>query len=452
MTKSSQGNDQEWEGFLASKTHEGVEILKIVSGKKSLVSTPAVNEDKNTSTDWIASGTNDAFLTEMRDVGEKSTVIMPGIRFNANMHFGGGLDYGTITAENGVKKFVSAYDEKVEKFLKRNKWFEQIYTSLLDLEAFGFAVMQFGTNLNGTEIARMTSQFTRASWCRFSRRDKNGDIPFVHVSADFGKPDFKKEKVKKIKCAPEYIGDDWYIEQKKSKKVSEFCYIMRIPDLGKSYYPNPDWYTSVNSGWYDVAQYIVEAKKFLFKNQFNVKYHIEFHPSYWPSIVGTEKWAKMKVEEKAQFKNDELDRIVKALQGSDKSGSTLFSEMNLKTNGEVESLLKINELKNSYMADGAFMKESNESSDHMLSALGIHPELIGNAPGSKMGAGSGSASRVAFNQRVSMALIFQLIVLDALRIVSEYNGWNYEWQVRNSLITTLDTGAEATKPSTNLPN
>jgi hypothetical protein len=102
-------------------------------------------------------------------------------------------------------------------------------------------------------------------------------------------------------------------------------------------------------------------------------------------------------------------------------------------------------------ADGAFMKESNESSDHALSTLSIHPEIIGNAPGSKLGSGSGSGNRVAFNQRVALSLIRQSIVLESLRIVSEVNGWDVRWMMRNSLITTLDSGAEATKPKTAIP-
>jgi hypothetical protein len=450
MANSSTKGDQEWEGFDVTSVRNGKTIFSISPKKEAIVSGEAKNEDKSTSKDWIFSGTNDAFLKELRELAEKSTVIMPGIRFNAAMRYGGGVEYGEIKIQDGEKVFVPLVNDEIEKFLEQNKIHEQLMTSFLDLEGFAFSVAQYGMNVAGDKIVRMNHTFTRASWCRFGERDKQGNIKKVMVSPDYGTSDFREDKMLKLDCLPEYIDDLTVSEWKKAKK-KQFVSIQRIPDLGKSYYPNVDWYTSVTSGWYDIAQYIAEAKKFMFKNQFAIKYHIKIHPEYWRSIFGAEVWSRFTPEEKTAKKKEELDRIVGFAQGTENYGSTFFSELYSHRSEEFQDLIKFEELKNDFSASGEFMKESNESSDHMLSSLLIHPDIIGNAPGSSLGSGSGSGNRVAYNQRVAQSLFNQQVALDALRIVSHFNGWKVKWMMRNSLITTLDTGAAATKPNTSIP-
>ena len=441
--------EEKHEGFIVEHRYShGEEVISYRSAVQSLVSTPSASEDKSTASDWITSGTNDDYLFKLRELVEKSTVLMPGIRFNAAMQYGGGVDYGKIEVVDGERVFKAVSIPEIDKFLERNRIHEQLYTGLLDLEAFCFCIPQFGFNIGG-KINRLSFQNTRASWCRPARKDKQGNIPYVFVSADMGKTEFKKSNAAKILCAPEYISDEWIAKIKKDSK--EFVAWLRLPDLGSSYFPTPDYVSYINSGWYDIAQLIAESKKYMFQNQFAVKYHIEFHPKYWEAIFGGENWAKFTPAEKAQRKQEELDRMVEFLKGGTKTGATFFSERGGPAHA-LESLVKFGVIEDKSKADGAFMKESNESSDHALSTLSIHPEIIGNAPGSKLGSGSGSGNRVAFNQRVALSLIRQSIVLESLRIASEVNGWDVKWMMRNSLITTLDSGAEATKPKTAIPN
>lgn len=449
--ESSSTDTVQWEGYLAgSGIREGKRLFAIMPSKMAVVSTEARKEDKNETKDWILSGTNDAFLKELRELAEKSTVIMPGLRFNALMRYGGGVEYGSIKIVDGDKVFVPELNPEIEDFLENNKIFEQLFTSFLDLETFAFSVTQFGLNVNGDKIVRLTNQFTRAMWCRFGRRNKNGDITKVIVNADFGHSEFREEKNQALSCLPEYL-DDFVIGEWKKAKKKQFVAIHRVPDLGNNYYPNPDWYTSKNSGWYDIAHLIAEAKKFMFENQFTLKFNIKIHPKYWEAIYGSEQWAKWNPKEKADKKKEELDRIVQFAQGTENFGSTFFQEVYETRSGEVRDLIVFETIKNDFSASGEFMKESNESSDHMLSSLLIHPDIIGNAPGSSLGSGSGSGNRVAYNQRVAQSLFYQEVALDALRIVAKFNGWNVKFRMRNSLITTLDTGASATKPTAAIP-
>jgi hypothetical protein len=439
------------ESYIIAHSSDGVSVFNFTAAKQSIVVTPSKNEDKAVEKKWITSGTSDKVLNEYKNFAEKSTVIMPGLRFNAAMRFGGGIEYGKVEVVDGEKRFVPVVIDEIEEFFERNKIDEQFFTSLLDLETFFFSVAQLGKNLKGDKIVRLTNQFTRASWCRFQRRDNQGNIPNVFVNADFGTGDYQESNTKPITCAPEFIEEEWFENFKKGNK-KEFAVVCRNPDLGRNYYPVPDWYTSIESGWYDIAQLIAEAKKFMFKNQFAVKYHIKINPRYWEAIYGKEAWAKFSDKERSDKKKQELDRISSFCQGTENFGATFYTEtMYAHETQKFEGLIEFDELKNDFSASGAFMKESNESSDHMLSSLLIHPDIIGNAPGSTLGSGSGSGNRVAFNQRVALSLINQMIALEPLRIVSRYNKWGVKFMVRNSLITTLDTGASATKPQATLP-
>lgn len=437
--------DSSMDNYIIAITGDGANVLPGFRPAAYVASSPK-SEDKDTSADYILAGADDKFLNHLYELAEKDTVILPGLRFNAAMNYGGGITYGRIVRKDGEEYLEPFTDKRIDTFLERNKFHEQFYIALLDIEAYGFAVFQYGFNLGG-EISRISSKHTRAPWCRFKRKDKLGNIPGIYLNADFGTTDYKKENNISIDCIPEFDQPE-AVEALRKKNKKEFAQVIQMPDLHNSYYPMPDWYSSVLAGWYDVGALIAESKKFMFKNQFAIKYHIEFHPKYWESKFGTEKWNKFTDQEKATSKKNELDAIIKYLSGADKTGSSLYSEQFIDRDGKPVSLLTVNELKNNFMQDGQYMKEANESSDHKFIAMKLHPELMGNAPGSKMGSGSGSASRVAFNQRVSLSLFSQHLVLDALRVVRDVNKWgdDVRFMIRNSLITTLDTGAEATKP------
>ncbi len=436
--------------FVETRFSDGKTVLTFTKSA-DIVSTGRREEEKASATEWVASGATDNHLNAMKTLAESSTVILPGLRFNASMRYGGGIEYGKEQIIDGEKRFVPMIIDEVENFLEQNKIFEQVFIALLDIETFGFCVFQHALSLDRKKIVQTNSKFTRASWVRMGKRS-NGNVDFIHVNADFGTTEYRKENVKKIKAAPEFIGQDWITKTQKEGSFKSFCTIHQNPDLGRLYYPLTDWYSAVLSGWYDVAKLIAESKKFLFQNQFAIKYHIKIHPEYWKQVFGADQWAKFTQQEKASKKQEELQKITDYLQGTESYGSTFFSERCSDFSGQkFEDSVTIEPITHDFSKSGEFMKESNEATDHMLSAMSIHPDIIGNAPGSSLGSGSGSGNRVAFNQRVALSLFHQQLVLDALRVVSSYNGWGVKFRMRNSLITTLDTGASATKPNANIP-
>ncbi len=195
---------------------------------------------------------------------------------------------------------------------------------------------------------------------------------------------------------------------------------------------------------------ISKFKKHMLENQITIKYHIKVHPDFWPLQFGDD-WSKWNATEQDTAMGDWLDNFSKFMKGPEGSGNSMMTPKAFfrGQNDKSFDLVEITEFKNHFSKDGTYIEDSLEASLHQTSALGLHGEIVGNSPSSQMGAGSGSGSRVAFNQRVSMSRFVQDLVLQPLYTIAEFNGWDDElvFRMRNSLITTLDTGASATKPN-----
>lgn len=409
-------------------------------------SAPSMEEGRSTG-EYVLRGTNDALPNEWHAAARDSTVITPGIRFKSLMDFSGGVTYGRRKVIDGKEDFEYLDDKRINDFLLENKIHEEALTALMDLNFFGDCNYQLVPSKDKTVIARLTTRFTRSKWCRVSRMDTDGEIKTLFVNPDFGTQGSTEKQPKKIPLVPFYNEYAWAKKQMETGKP--MAYRVRLPDLGNQHYSDPDWTTAYNSKWLEIAKNIAEFKKYLLTNQFVIKYHIEFHADYWPAKFGKEAWAALSDVEKKSKAAEELKSWSDYLSGAPNAAKALMTGIGHVPGApdKVYSLVKVNELKNEFGKEGTYIEDSKEASDHMISAMGLHPDILGNAPGSTLGSGSGSGNRNAYNQRISMAHFIQQQVLQPLQLVAKLNGWpeGVVFTFRQSLITTLDTGAEATK-------
>lgn len=266
------------------------------------------------------------------------------------------------------------------------------------------------------------------------------------MNPDFGTTDYNSENTVSYPIVPEDDPVEWLQE----KKPSSFAFVISQIDTGRHYYPMADWEAARNSKWLKISEQIALFKMYLMENQMTIKYHIEVHPSYWQVRFG-EAWESMSDEEKVKGMEDELSSWNDFFKGAKGAGNSLMTSKGFLEHKPAEawSHVTITEIGSKFNKDGVYIEDSKEASQHKMASLGLHSELMGSVPGSTMGAGSGSGNRVAFNQRVGMSKPIQDFVFWPLYVISEYNGWepSIEWRMRTSLITTLDTGAEATKPN-----
>lgn len=427
----------------------------VFSMKNSAARAPyeAIGEEQTSAGKWQFWGENDTLPVDLATDCQDSTVIAPGMEFQAAMLYGAGIAHGTINVESGTEKFTAVRDPEFVDFMRRNNLDRQVYCAGYDFGLYGLAVAQLVLNKKRDRIVEFSVEKNRARFCRLSKKTAQGQPVRVFINADFGTSEFNENKTRSLELAPAYDPVSWVKRRiKESESFYRFAVLVRVVDPGRMYYPRPAWNSLRRSGWLEIAQNLASYKKHLLQNQLSVKYHVEIHPDFWTEIYGAETWNKFTPAERTEKMKEWVQEFSDKMHGHKNSGNTLLTSMKAGHEGlpdRVFSLVKINTIDDRFLKEGVHIEDSREAVLHAMAALNIHPELFGSTPSNQMGSGSGSGARVAFNQRVAMAKARQDQVLAPLGIVRDFNGWDRDlvFRMRNSLITTLDTGASATAPT-----
>lgn len=419
---------------------------------------PYVGEDEK-GTDqrkWVWWGENDDLPNKLMTTVEEDTILAPGMDMKSAMTYGGGIAHGTIEiSKNGEESFHHLRDEKFIGFMRDNNLESQILTTFMDLNYLANAYVWITLNGGGDKIEMYSVDLARAKRCRLSKAAKKGEPQRLIVNADFGTASFDEKNNRTLEVLPTFRPVEWLRDRVKKTTKRDFAIRMRLPDGGRQFYSNVAWQSVIRSKWNEIQRSLSAYKKCLLENQMTLKYHITVHPRFWGEVYGKKAWDKSTHQEKNDLKKKWLDSFTEFMQGAKGVGNSLLTEMHdfVASGGgqELRSLVDIKPIDSKFRGENMYIEDSREAVLHHMSALGLHPELQGAVPASQMGSGSGSSARVAFNQRVAMAKPIQDIALYPLGIVRDFNGWDSKmvFRMRNSLINTLDTGAEATKPTPN---
>jgi hypothetical protein len=206
-----------------------------------------------------------------------------------------------------------------------------------------------------------------------------------------------------------------------------------------------DWNAIRESGWLAVSELIPKHKKALLANQSTIKYHIQISDKYWSTKY--DDYNKKNTAEKIQIKRTELESIQSLISGAEKSGvnfwSGFFSDLNT---GKDNELIKITPIDDK-IKSGQYLEEGKDASIYTMSAVGLHPALVGTMPNNGLG-GAGSNIREAYNLHILTNKSYQDLILEPLNnLIIEYNGWDPRmvFRFKNSFMTTLDTNTEVSQ-------
>jgi hypothetical protein len=232
----------------------------------------------------------------------------------------------------------------------------------------------------------------------------------------------------------------------KSRTDNHFRYIMpvRMPSPGSNYYSWPYWHSVFESGWYDFAASIPQFKKAKITNEMSIKYVIYLAEDYFPKIYAEENItgeAEMKERKTAEFNN-----IRDFLSGSDKAGKSMISYVKYSPDGKELRRVRI-EVLNAKKEGGEYIEDSEEASNIMSYAMGVHPSIIGSTPGKNKGSFSGTDKRELFIIKQSMMKPIRDILLKPLYLVKTINRWPEDvfFTIPNIALTTLDEGKQKEK-------
>ena len=351
----------------------------------------------------------------------KNTIIGPTLDKQARIAFEAGLAYGIKEKIDDEIVFTEVVDERVELFMRRSKINRYLVAAYRDFYWFYNAFPELVLSADKKQILSVKEQ--KAAYCRWAPQNSSGVVDKCYISADWEDSGTEAKGAKPVDVIDIYD----LPEALKDRTAYKFIYPISYPTEDETFYSLVDWNGLRESGWLEVAQAIPEFKKNLFKNQLNIKYHIEVSSHWWNWKY--EGFDNFDAKKKSKLMTAEVTAFEKKMKGNDKSGNSIMTTFYSDPNFAKEYPgWRINAIDDK-VKSGAYIDDSNEASSHLLFALGMDPAIIGSQPGSKLGAGSGSDKRVAFNIYSDLIKAHQELILEPLNFIAEYNDWRVDGQL-----------------------
>jgi hypothetical protein len=213
----------------------------------------------------------------------------------------------------------------------------------------------------------------------------------------------------------------------------------------RDYYSHPIWWSAKLAGWIDIAHLVPKFIQKMYENAMAIKWHVQIPYAYWDKM-----FPKTEYKEDADRKkaiNDFQDKIEQNLCSAENAGKALFTGFEIGPQGKAEEQWKIEE-PNSDMTAAEKLVTSAAANSEILFTLMINPNLLGAGMpgGTYAGNQGGSNIREAFLVNIANAWIDRQNLLDPLECMLRYNGvTDVELRFRNTVLTTLDTGAGTKK-------
>lgn len=284
------------------------------------------------------------------------------------------------------------------------------------------------------KTGRIEKHFYSTKWAKEAQSLTEEDI-FVTDVLDYRRP------VKHLKEVMKKEADE---RKKANQRINRWILPVNFPTPGRTYYQKPYWYSLIESGWYDQAVAIPEAKNALMEHGMDVKYHIELAHNYF-EIIFKEENISDKEKRKDRVKK-EYEDINQYLAGKKNKGKSVISIKRWDGQSEYPAIT-ITPIDNAYQKGGEFIADNEEASNILSYGIGVHPSLIGSSPG-KNKTINGTEARELYLIKQIMTKPIRDRLLRPFYVIKEINEWDpdLEFTIPNIQLTTLDknkTGTES---------
>lgn len=376
-------------------------------------------------------------LEKIRD----DEVMSSNMWFNICTAYGRGFVY---TNENGQP----VTDPSIRRFFRRNNmikfWIEQI----TDIKHFYFSVLLLILDRQGKNIASI--RHVEATTVRFETCNaETGKIQNIFVANWEENVQDKDVDAYPLLDEDDPVGDLLVRMGKEpdpetGKKMMPtkdriFAIVNRIPTPGMKYYPFPYYYSTFNSGWATLKALIPEAKIARMNNGMHVKYLVELHKEYFTNLYTSENITDP-ADKKAR-KKLEINNIRNFLSGAENQNKSWLSTYYVDPNGKEQRMVRI-EVINNKVEDSEYINDSEEASNIVSYAMGVHPSLIGSSPGKNKNI-NGTEARELFTMKQALEKLTRDLMLIPFEVLNDINGWNLKFEIPDLLLTTLDKGTDA---------
>lgn len=336
--------------------------------------------------------------------------LMPGsLDVKDQIGIGDDLYFYYETYENGKKIIVPVEDMALDDWLEESGVRDYMHEATIDYHWLSNFFTKFS---KGNQEGRLKDKITKLSHieamdCRVSVME-NGRSEFCGI-ADWTNSRSSGE----IKVLPLY---DPAADPKKLPQ--EFVVHKKKRTPGNPYYALPI-YTGAQY-WIRHANKIPIWKTKNMDNAANIKYHIEIPEKYFTSLYpDSQGFSK---EHRAKKRNEKITEITDVLSGAENPGKIFYSMFAVDpTTGKELPGWKIHVLKNEVQHE-AYSKDYEDANSAILSSVGVNPALSGVMLAGKMGAGSGSEIRTAYEFQIIKSRFLREYLLDNIQLAMKING------------------------------
>ncbi len=374
-------------------------------------------------------------------------VLSQNIFFNILTAYGNGLQYIDRNTKQPTE------NTEIERFMLHNSMKEFFLEQCTDMKHYFFAVAVIILSKDGKKIVQVRHK--DACYCRFEKADKKGRINHIFFANWRKTSSLTKKDVEMITLLNEkdplghlevLLGRAPGADGETRVRTTDrkFAVVMRFPTPGQRYYPTP-YYTAIFRGdWFDLKRLIGKAKKSKIRNHASVKYQVEIHKDYWPSLMQEENITDP-VAQVTRIKK-EKENIKNFVTGVENSGKVWITGYYIDNYGKEQRMVRINVVDTS-KEGGDWSEDIQETSNMICYGLNIHPNLVGATPGKSQSNNSGSDKRELFTLKQSLETAFHDMLTKVHDVIIYFNGWENEVKpyVPIILLTTLDKKTDAVK-------
>lgn len=379
----------------------------------------------------------------IRKVAEDE-VLSQNKYFNVLTCYGAGISF----RDSATQKPTTS--QEINQWLRRQNLPLFFLEQITDLKYFYFSVVVFILNKKGDRINKIRHK--EASFCRLGKANRWGRVEYVY-SADWTKYALERSDVEKIPLLDPYdpLGDllvrlgrepnDNGVIQPATKE-RKFALLLRFPTPGAAYYPTPYWTAVFRGGSYDEKRLISTGKRAKLRNHTSVRYQVEIQKDYFARICREEYITDPK-KQLTRIKK-EKENIRNFLSGIENSDKVWISGFYVDPNGNEVRDVRINVI-DTKKEGGEWAEDIQSAANSMCYADSIHPNLVGAVPGKSQSNNSGSDKRELFTMKQALEIAPHDILLQSLRLVCDFHGWQVEPTVPMIQLTTLDEHKDSKK-------
>lgn len=389
-------------------------------------------------------GSGNNFPREATQIIGRTGVLNTGLKFIHKVVIGQGIFPCKVIGYDGHgnEQLEVVNDPVIVNLVQSRTIRRYLSNCYRDILKFGVAFPQLIPNQDGSKIVGINT--INALHARFTKPE-NGIIKNCIVSGEW--PDTNSLNMEVYPVLDNYdpLADLEILRYGNKLKGKSYIYPIRDEWDNDDIYPFPSWWSAKLAGWIDVANKIPAFLAKAYENQITWLWHVKIPYAYWDKRFPVSDYPDKSVRQ--QKIQEEMDLIEENLTDTTNANKAIFTHYTIGNNGKPEEQWIIEALDNKYKADDKLLTSAAANSEILFSLM-VNPNVLGAGMpgGTYAGNQGGSNIREAFLVNVAMAWLDRQNILDPIEAMLEFNGVkDIQLRFRNTILTTLDTGAGTQK-------